>query len=65
MSVELHGKAAEEKTVLVDTTVQEKNITYPADTKLAIKIINRLNKLAKQHSIKQRRTFVKEKKSHA
>lgn len=60
LSVELHGKAAEEKTVLVDTTVQEKNITYPTDTKLAIKIINRLNKLAKQHGIKQRRTFVKE-----
>ena len=36
LSVELHGKAAEEKTVLVDTTVQEKNITYPTDTKLAI-----------------------------
>jgi hypothetical protein len=26
--------------------VQEKNITYPTDAKLAIKIINRLNKLA-------------------
>ena len=38
---------------------QEKNITYPTDSKLAIKIINRLNKLAKKHGIKQRRTFVK------
>jgi IS5 family transposase len=35
--------------VLIDTTVQEKNITYPTDAKLAIKIINRLNKLAKRH----------------
>lgn len=59
-SVRLHGNAAEEATVLVDTTVQEKAITYPTDTKLAIKIINRLNKLAKQHGIKQRRTFIKE-----
>ncbi len=42
---------------------QEKNITYPTDSKLAIKIINRLNKLAKQHGIKQRRTFVKEVKN--
>jgi len=33
----------------IDTTVQEKNITYPTDAKLAIKIINRLNKLAKKH----------------
>ena len=59
-SVALHGQAAEEKIVLVDTTVQEKNITYPTDSKLAIKIINKLNKLAKAHGIQQRRTFVKE-----
>jgi IS5 family transposase len=38
--------------VLIDTTVQERNITYPTDAKLAIKIINRLNKLAKRHGIK-------------
>ena len=48
MSVALHGKQAQEATVLIDTTVQEKNITYPTDAKLAIKIINRLNKLAKR-----------------
>ena len=60
LSVALHGEAAEEPTVLVDTTVQEKAITYPTDSKIAIKIINRLNKLAKIHGIKQRRTFVKE-----
>ncbi len=42
---------------------QEKNITYPTDSKLAIKAINRLNKLAKKHGIKQRRTFVKEVKN--
>jgi IS5 family transposase len=41
-------KQAQESTVLIDTTVQEKNITYPTDAKLAIKIINRLNKLAKR-----------------
>ena len=60
MSVALHGKAALEETVNIDTTVQEKNITYPTDSKLAIKIINRLNKIVKQEGIKQRRTYVKE-----
>ncbi len=63
MSVALHGKQAQEATVLIDTTMQEKNITYPTDAKLAIKIINRLNKLAKHHGIQQRRTYVKEVKN--
>lgn len=63
MSVGLHGRAALEDTVHIDTTVQEKNITYPTDSKLAIRIINRLNKTGKAHGISQRRTFVKEVKS--
>jgi len=63
MSVSLHGNAAQEDTVHIDTTVHEKNITYPTDSKLAIRIINRLNKLAKVHGITQRRTYVKEVKS--
>ncbi|MBK8187762.1 MAG: IS5 family transposase, partial [Cellvibrio sp.] len=63
MSVKLHEKKVEESIINVDTTVQEKAITYPTDGKLAIKIINRLNKLAKDNDIAQRRTFVKEVKS--
>lgn len=63
MSVALHGRAALEDNVNIDTTVQEKNITYPTDSKLAIKIINRLNKLAKEKGIQQRRTYVKEVKN--
>ena len=63
MSVSLHGDLSQEDAVNIDTTVHEKNITYPTDSKLAIKIINRLDKLAKAHGFQQRRTYVKEVKS--
>jgi len=63
MSVGLHGKAALEDSVHIDTTVHEKNITYPTDSKLAIRMINCLNKLSRVHGISQRRTYVKEVKS--
>jgi len=64
MSVDLHGKASQEKQVIVDTTVQENNITYPTDGKLAIKIINHLHKIAKAEAIQLRRTYIKELKAH-
>jgi len=64
MSVNLHGKAAEEKQVIIDTTVQEKNVTYPTDGKLAIKMIHHLHKIAKEEKIQLRRTYVKEIKGH-
>ena len=64
MSVTLHGEAAQESQVIVDTTVQENNITYPTDGKLAIKIINHLHKIAKTECIQLRRTYMKEIKGH-
>jgi IS5 family transposase len=64
MSVTLHGEKADEKELIVDTTVQEKNITYPTDGKLAIKMINHLHKIAKKENLKLRRTYVREIKQH-
>jgi len=64
MSVALHGKDAEEKQVIIDTTVQEKNVTYPTDGKLAIKMIHQLLRIAKKEQIQLRRTYMKEIKMH-
>lgn len=43
--------------VLIDTTAQEKNITYPTDSKLLIKVIKRCNKIAQQEGVTQRQTY--------
>lgn len=64
MSVKIHGKDAEEKEVIVDTTVQEKNVTYPTDGKLAIKMIHHLHRIAQAEAIQLRRTYIKEIKQH-
>jgi len=64
MSVSLHGKDAQDKQVIIDTTVQEKNVTYPTDGKLAIKMIHHLLRIAKEEQIQLRRTYMKEIKEH-
>ncbi len=60
LSVKLHGDKILEKEVVVDTTVQEKNITFPIDTKLVCKIISRCRKIAKEEGIVLRRSFRRE-----
>jgi len=59
VSIQLFGKEAEEKEVLVDSTAQEKNITYPTDAKLHKKIIDRINKIAKQEGVVLRQTYTR------
>ena len=56
-SVELHGEQAKSKMVLSDTTVQENNITFPTDAKLAKKIIDKVNKIATKENITQRQSY--------
>lgn len=59
VTARLHGDKAQESEVVVDTTVQEKNITHPTDTKLAHKIIRRCWKLADRNGVKLRRRYRK------
>jgi IS5 family transposase len=56
-TIQLHGEWAKEKEVVVDTTVQEKNITFPTDTKLAAKIVRGGVKMARRHGVKLRQSF--------
>ena len=56
-SIVVHGKKVLDNHISIDTTVQEKNITYPTDSKLQKKIIDKCVKLAKKEDIKLRRTY--------
>jgi IS5 family transposase len=60
-SIDLYPKKEiQEKEVLLDTTVQEKNITYPTDVKLQKKIIEKCRKIAKTEGIQLRQVYKKE-----
>jgi len=56
-SIDIHGKSAREKEVLVDSTVMEKNITFPTDVKLCRKIIERCRVIAESESISLRQSY--------
>jgi transposase, IS5 family len=57
VSILIHGKEVLREAVSIDTTVQEKNITYPTDTKLAAKIIRKCNGIAKKEKVKLRQSY--------
>ena len=56
--MQLHGKDAyEESQVLCDTTVQEKDITFPTDAKLYYAVIEQCWKIAGQNHIKLHQSY--------
>ena len=59
-SVALHGEKALENDVVIDTTVQEKNITFPTDTKLRMKVIKLCWKAAEKEQLNLRRSYRRE-----
>jgi IS5 family transposase len=61
MSVQLFPKKeVQDDEVLIDTTVQEKNITYPTDVKLQKKIIEKCRKIACKERITLRQSYRRE-----
>jgi len=57
LSVQTRKKEIRTNDVLIDTTAQEKNITYPTDAKLLLKVIQQCNKIAKKENVIQRQTY--------
>lgn len=53
-------KSDKEQTAFIDSTVQEKNVTFPTDSKLLNKIIDYCHKAAKAEGIKVRQSYVRE-----
>ena len=53
-------KSDKEQTAFIDSTVQEKNVTFPTDSKLLNKIINYCHKVAKAEGIKVRQSYARE-----
>lgn len=60
VSVGLHGEKATEREVTVDTTVQEKNITFPTDVKLLAKVVEGCRRIATAERVQLRRSFRRE-----
>ncbi|MFV0289351.1 MAG: IS5 family transposase [Mangrovibacterium sp.] len=61
-SVSVHGKDGKVDNTMSDTTVQENNTTFPTDSKLAKKIIDKCNSIAKERGIVQRQTYIRKSK---
>ncbi len=58
-SIRINGKDGREDQATTDTTVQEKNITYPTDNKLHRKIIKRCVAIATQQDLELRQSYTR------
>lgn len=58
-SIRINGDDAQDDDVIVDTTVQEKNITYPTDSKLHKKIIKKCWAIAAENELTIRQSYRK------
>jgi IS5 family transposase len=56
-SIRINGKAAQGTTLSADTTIQEKNITFPTDDKLYKKIIKKCQKIAQEENVDLRQSY--------
>ena len=49
-----------EQTAFIDTTVQEKNVTFPTDSKLLNKVIDFCHGVAEKENLKVRQSYARE-----
>lgn len=54
------SREVHEKEILIDTTVQEKNITFPTDRKLTEKVLEHCKRIARKEGIALKRTYGRE-----
>jgi transposase, IS5 family len=58
-SIRINGEDSEDPNASADTTVQEKNITYPTDNKLHRKIIKRCKAISKKEGLPTRQAYTR------
>lgn len=58
-SIRVNGEDSNDNNVNIDTTVQEKNITFPTDSKLHKKIIKKCKQIAEQEQLPVRQTYTR------
>lgn len=56
-SIRINGKGGDGNVLSADTTVQDKNITYPTDDKLYKKIIKKCQSIAQRQGIERRQSY--------